>query len=391
MSEKFSAKESLLGYLYQCEYALLESVKKLDPFESFLVYLEVFDDVTFENDKNAIELLQTKHHVDASKNLTDSSVDLWKSIRIWVEKYKSIGDNTIFFLITNQKSPNNSLINYLGINNRNVEQAVISLNSIATTSKNETNEIAYNTYNSLTEVEKQTIFDRAYIICNEVSIANIDRELKKLFAKTVRIKHLDSFITRLKGYWYRRLVTSLINEKLFKIASEELFAEIDYLREEISDENLPIDEDILRAVVDESGYLNHVFVHQLNIIETSKSRIFRAIKDYFRASEQRSRWIREELIYIGELDRYELRLVEAWQRYFDILAEKMSDKALEEEKIKLGKEIYEWVESNIIPIRKCDEPFISIGTFHILADQLKVGWHPEYSMKLSTVLNNLEN
>lgn len=391
MSENFSAKESLLGYLYQCEYALLESVKRLDPFDSFWVYLEIFDDITFENDKNAIELLQTKHHVNTTKNLTESSVDLWKTIRIWVEKFNSYDESTIFFLITTQSPQSNSLIEYLGINKRNIELAIASLNSIAITSQNETNRSAYKVFNDLSENDKYKLFEKAYIICNEVSIDNIDKELKKIFVKTARVKYLDSYITRLKGYWYRRLIKSLSSEKFLKVSSEELLAEIDYLREEISEANLPIDEDILSAVIDEAGYLNHVFVHQLNIIETSRNRIFRAIKDYFRASEQRSRWIREELIYIGELDRYEVRLIEAWQRHFDILAEKISDKALEEEKIKLGKEIFEWIETNIIPIRKCDEPFISIGTFHILADQLKVGWHPEYFIKLPTVLNNLEN
>ena len=38
-----------------------------------------------------------------------------------------------------------------------------------------------------------------------------------------------------------------------------------------------------------------------------------AIRDYYRAFEQRSRWAREDFLVDGELENYERELVEAWQ------------------------------------------------------------------------------
>jgi hypothetical protein len=32
-----------------------------------------------------VELLQTKHHLHCASDLTDASVDLWKTLRIWSE------------------------------------------------------------------------------------------------------------------------------------------------------------------------------------------------------------------------------------------------------------------------------------------------------------------
>ncbi|NKB25368.1 MAG: hypothetical protein GKR87_13525 [Kiritimatiellae bacterium] len=63
------------------------------------------------------------------------------------------------------------------------------------------------------------------------------------------------------------------------------------LREE---ESLPIDDDIMSASVDASGYQNRLFVHQLKIIEVVNTRIFHAIRNLYRAYEQRSRWMRED-------------------------------------------------------------------------------------------------
>jgi len=40
-------------------------------------------------------------------------------------------------------------------------------------------------------------------------------------------------------------------------------------------------------------------------------RVEYAIRDYYRASEQRSKWAREELLVDGELQSYERELVEA--------------------------------------------------------------------------------
>ena len=81
----FSASASLLGYFYQCLYALLDAVRRLSSGERFSVSIEKLDDVTFAKEGEAAELLQTKFHVNKEANLTDSSPDLWKSLRIWIE------------------------------------------------------------------------------------------------------------------------------------------------------------------------------------------------------------------------------------------------------------------------------------------------------------------
>jgi hypothetical protein len=45
--------------------------------------IERLDDVAFETAGDAVELLQTKHHINKQGDLSDASVDLWKTSRVW--------------------------------------------------------------------------------------------------------------------------------------------------------------------------------------------------------------------------------------------------------------------------------------------------------------------
>ena len=101
-NDQFSATASALGYIYQCRYALYEALKRLRKTQDFLISIETLDDVVFEESGEAAELLQTKHHINNAANLTDASPELWKTIRIWCERFENneIDDGSTLFLIT---------------------------------------------------------------------------------------------------------------------------------------------------------------------------------------------------------------------------------------------------------------------------------------------------
>lgn len=61
---KYSASESLQGYLYQCRYALLLFLRRNRVTPSLRVSIEKFDDVSFEGTGQPRELIQTKHRVE---------------------------------------------------------------------------------------------------------------------------------------------------------------------------------------------------------------------------------------------------------------------------------------------------------------------------------------
>jgi hypothetical protein len=156
----FSAAPAAVGYLFQCRYALLESLRRLRKDEQFMVSIETLDDVAFERDGEPPDLLQTKHHIKKTADLTDTSPDLWKTIRIWCEGLinGSIPDGSTFFLITTAEAPKGKAASYLKIgDNRHVPKALERLNATAQSSKNKANKHGYTAFHSLSSDQKNKL------------------------------------------------------------------------------------------------------------------------------------------------------------------------------------------------------------------------------------------
>ncbi|WKZ35798.1 MAG: hypothetical protein QY332_19480 [Anaerolineales bacterium] len=379
----FSAAESLTGYLYQVRYALLDALRRVKDDIRFTVSIETLDDIVFETEGQPIELLQAKHHSKPA-NLTDTSNDLWKTIRIWVDQYKTnLGFR--FYLVTTAKVANGSAAYYLQANqNRDVSKAISRLDAISQSSTNKGNLAGYDAYRSLNSEEKEDLIDRVTVLDATPTILDLEKELRREVFHAVDIKYLDSFIIRLEGWWYRRALQHLNRDNQKPILAEEIIAEEANLREQFKQDNLVVDEDILSATIDESGYQDRLFVQQLKLIDLKDKRIFIAIRDYFRAFEQRSRWVREELLQVGELDKYEARLMEDWEIRFEQLRDQIGDQTAENEKRRLAQELYSWIETgNLQQVRpQVNEPSMARGSYHILSDNQVVGWHPEFKQRL---------
>ena len=77
---------------------------------------------------------------------------------------------------------------------------------------------------------------------------------------------------------------------------------------------------------------------------------------------------------------------------FEGMREELGDDAAEEEKIKSAQALYRWVETQAgFPIRpRCNEPFVTRGTFHILANGQRLGWHPDFADRLRLILEKSE-
>jgi hypothetical protein len=77
----FSAAPSAMGYLFQMRSALVLLLRAKEP-ES-VISIEKLDEVAFDENGVPAQLLQLKHRVINTANLTDSSTDLWKTMRVW--------------------------------------------------------------------------------------------------------------------------------------------------------------------------------------------------------------------------------------------------------------------------------------------------------------------
>ena len=385
----FSASDSALGYLYQVRVALLSSLERLGQDQKFALYLETLDDVVFERTGSALELLQLKHHCQRAANLTDASPDLWKTLRVWIDGRTkgSIPVDAQLFLITTSDVGVGSAASKLMVRERDEAEALKKLNQTAMTSTSDTNEPAYRLYRALSDAEKRDLLATVVIAPQAPSISGVVAAIRAEARLAVRREHLDSFVSRLEGWWFGRVVRQLNAVGAHPILSAEIESEVDDIREQFKRDALPVDGDILDSEVDAATYENAVFVQQARLTGIANSRILVAIRDYYRAFEQRSRWMREELLFVGELDRYEQLLREEWQLQFARVADDLGETAAEDAKRSAAARIYSWVEDSCYPIRpQVKHPSMTRGSFHMLADALKVGWHPEFLQRLKHLL-----
>jgi hypothetical protein len=387
----FSAADAALGYLYQCRLGLLLALRRARSGADFLLYIESLDDVVFTHE-DGLELLQTKHHKGKAANLADASPDLWKTLRVWSEGTNNgtILPYATLNLITTAAAGAGSAASYLRNDNRNVLTAAERLRSTAQTSSNQANQLAYFAFLELGEDGQWQLLNRVIVLDASPNIIDLATELRTEVRWAVEREHLEPFLHRLEGWWFRRLVQQLAGGRK-PILSDEFGSQMDDLRGQFKREALPIDEDILAAEVDASVYQDALFVRQLHLVGIGASRVLAAICEYFRAFEQRSRWVREDLLLVGELEKYERRLIEEWELVFARVNDESGSSAGEELKQKAAAQIYKWVEEKVIPIRpNVTEPFVTRGSYHILSDRLRVGWHPEFVSRLRHLIEDLE-
>ena len=388
--DQFSAADSALGYLYQCRVALVFALRRSGAGDDFNVVLETLDDVVFDKEGQPPDLLQTKHHRARRANLADASPDLWKSLRIWCEGLtaKTIPAGASFYLVTTSRATAGSAAERLRVVDRDVASARERLHATAETSTNKANKCAYEVFLALDGNEQRDLLEKVFVIDSSPTIAKLDDRLKAEVRWAAEKQHADAFVSRLEGWWFRRVIQQLrAPAGTSVVLGREVEAQIDDLRDQFRRDALPIDEDILAATVDACSYQDHVFVQQVHLCKIGAQRVLAAVREYFRAFEQRSRWLREDLLLVGELDRYEQRLVEEWDLVFARIKDDLGPAPADDEKLRAAKDVYRWVEESVFPIRaNVTEAFVTRGSLQMLSDRLRVGWHPEFLERLRHLL-----
>jgi C-terminal domain 7 of the ABC-three component (ABC-3C) systems len=137
--------------------------------------------------------------------------------------------------------------------------------------------------------------------------------------------------------------------------------------------------------LDQLDTADRLFVSQLQLIAIGNEAFDLAIRDYKRAYLQRSLWLKDELLPAADLARYEDTLIDEWEhsRAEAHASVGNGDEALEE----AGRDLYSRIQRVQIAIHDSrKEAFICRGSYHMLADELRVGWHPEFVARLREVL-----
>ncbi len=384
------AAASAAGYLFQCRYALLAAVEHVNRNTGVEISIERFDDVAFETQGEPIELIQTKHHLGRAGNLSDTSSDLWKTLGIWSEavaREPSLPRRLRFLLVTTSTAPEDGVARLLrpGLG-RDVARANTRLVTIASDAGNKANASHYAAFLELSDAARLALVTSITVLDDTSNLLDTEAEIADALRMNTSLDKLGVFIERLEGWWWARICRALIRREDAIIAITELESKIDELREAFQRAALPVDmADVEPPAEEAASYDQRLFVRQLQLVGVGGRRLDFAKRDYYRAYEQRSRWTREQLLFDGEIAAYERRLGEE----FDVRYEAMRDRlaaCLEQCRFREeGMRLVEWVEQDArFPLRSIVEKFLTVGSYHILADRLRIGWHRDYSELLNT-------
>jgi hypothetical protein len=84
-------------------------------------------------------------------------------------------------------------------------------------------------------------------------------------------------------------------------------------------------------------------------------------------------------LFDGEVARFETTLFEEWQPRFHAMCDNLTEAdaaAIRQE----GQKLYHWVEAEArYSFRNHSHRFLNVGSYHMLADEVRLGWHRDYS------------
>lgn len=207
------------------------------------------------------------------------------------------------------------------------------------------------------------------------------------------------------GWWYATAAEQLwqnsqnptdqkpVNQRLIKWI--DMKTELDDIVNQYKEDRLPTM--FARAEPDELYYKSQEgrgFVRQLDFLMLQVEEVRYAVKDYYRAFHERTKWGTEKLLIGKEMERYEADLKEQWHRFVLRLqrnpefAGRFDDDAA---CVEFGQRVLEWVDSQNVAIRTgmpSNSGYITRGSYHIMADNEvpPVYWHPKFLEKLDAIV-----
>lgn len=387
------AAESMIGYLYQVRYALALLLDNDD--NDLQISIERFDDIAFSMDDTPKQLIQLKHHTKRHGNLTDASTDLWRTLKVWLDMISEtpvLLDNTRFLIITTAKAPDDTASSFLKNSERKPEKAYSLLKDVSQKSVNVEHAKYYKAFTATKEETLKKLLANIYVIDGASNIIDVEKTFRQKIRYSCLPKYESQICERLEGWWYKKAIEALCSNDPIFVTQNQVRSLIVSISQEYSSENLPIDIwDIEEIEEDDLSPDEKVFYEQLKLICVGNSRMRLALRDYYRAFKQRANWVRNNLLFVNELEDYEKRLIDEWEHYFAEMEDNINDfgyAPAETDKAKIGRDLFSGIEKLDLRIRpKCKEAFVMRGSYHILANKLKVGWHVDFYSRLKHLLH----
>lgn len=391
-----SAEASALGFYFQSFVGLSTLVGMAD--DSAIVAMERADDVELKVNNETL-LFQLKHSMGENPPaVTLASRALWRTLKVWIDLLPSLSlPETSFHLVSVGELSANSELGALRMPKSKRAPLVAALVKEAErvalerdVAKAEGKALPHAdradgcaAFLKLSPSVRLNLVRRITVVTGAATIAEMEAEIA---SKLYQVKAVDrpQIARSLIEWWDRQVVYSLCGRRQRYIGRDELLQEI---AERISD----IEQDVLmpdfELMAHPADYQPEgLLTRQINLVGGGNSEIARAIREEWRARQQRAKWIVDRPAMASKIERHDAIMREEWSDRHGRIVDDCASMG-EEEKCAQGLGLLRWTHEDapkfIEPISPgWQAPYYVRGSFQVLAINREVGWHPDFAERL---------
>lgn len=379
--------DKVYAFMIQSHHMLYEL---LNCGDGDYVSVEVFDDVGVEHEDGSKDAIQLKSALSNRNPVSDKAADFWKTMYNWLVSVE-VGvlepENVKFVLFIN--------VNKQGViankfhNSKNYNEASVAWE--------EAKKVFYDEHGALKEVgegykkyvEYFFSLDRKELASKIIKSFELKRCIED-YSVTVRKEFDKSRVPQdiiepvyrgIIGWIDINVVKMVESGKAIIIPFDTYKTQLRALYREHNQRHSLMAQSLRpsNSEIENELQKQRTYIAQLDIIDCDYTEKVEAINDYLRASIDRTIWANNGDISWQSIISYEEKLKRIWdiERKI-ILIEKKGEEPEDQ-----GKLIYYQCQKNKTEMDSVNVPdFFQSGCYHLLADDLEIGWHPQYLEKL---------
>jgi hypothetical protein len=388
-----SADASALGFYFQTLFALEILVR--ETADNAAVAIEQLDDVELRADGQKL-LYQLKHSISESPPpITLKSRALWKTIKVWIDILPNLSlFETTFHLVAvgaiSDESPLNALLSFASDRAALVcdliEEAkrVVNAHGAAIAAKTAAPYLdrieGCKAFLNLTNTEQQNFVRRIIIKPNSPTIGEIEERISNCLLFLPVIQRMP-VARRMVEWWDREVIYSLCGQRDRIISRAELQQKIMSIVGDLEEGKLVAEFE--GAALPDDYQPNSMLIRQIELVRGGVSDITKAIREEWRAREQRSRWMSTNSAMASIINDYDRLLTEHWHdRHSQIVEDCVGSN--DDKRCEVGLELLRWTHNDapslVRPIANdWSAHYYVRGSYQVLAINCTVGWHPNYA------------
>jgi hypothetical protein len=392
-----SAEGSAVGFWYQSLYAL--KVLAASTADDGAICIEQLDDIEFKVDGQTL-LYQLKHSIsDKPPSISLKSAAFWRTIKVWIDTLPQltltdvtlhlvtvggIADDSPLGVLTDDSADREDLLAEMTEEAERVRDARTAAKQAGKTLPYSERADGCDAFLSLNVAERLSLLRRVVLRSSSPAAADIESELASTFT-WLRPANRQDVAKRLIEWWDRQVLYSLCGKRDRVISRLEFQSQLSELVADIEQEKLVPDFETLQPPDDYQP--NGMLTRQIELVKGTKADIGRAIREEWRAREQRGRWATANPAIAAKIIDYDQVLLEHWFDLHQDMVQKcaaVSDDA----KCVSGLELLRWTHYEAPKsVRAISAGWTAAyyvrGSYQVLAIDLLVGWHPEFKTLLS--------